>query len=108
VSDKYTVPLCRLRHRELHRYGDEASWWTAVSIDPLPIAVGLWKCSQIDSKVSLATIKRLEATSGELIANRPTIAALQNAVESAGGVFIAENGGGPDVHLRAPVSTKHK
>jgi transcriptional regulator with XRE-family HTH domain len=60
------------------------------------------------SKVSLATIKRLEATRGELIANRPTIAALQNALESAGVVFIAENGGGPGVRLRDPVSTKHK
>ena len=54
------------------------------------------------SKVSLATIKRLEATRGELIANRPTIAALQNALESAGVVFIAENGGGPGVRLRDP------
>ncbi len=26
VSDEYTVPVCRLHHRELHRYGDEASW----------------------------------------------------------------------------------
>ena len=33
VSDEYTVPLCRLHHRELHRYGDEVSWWAAVSID---------------------------------------------------------------------------
>jgi ERF superfamily len=47
VSDEYTVPLCRLHHRELHRYGDEASWWAAVSIDPLPIALGLWKRSQL-------------------------------------------------------------
>ena len=38
VSDEYTVPVCRLHHRELHRYGDEASWWAGVSIDPLPIA----------------------------------------------------------------------
>jgi transcriptional regulator with XRE-family HTH domain len=60
------------------------------------------------SKVSVATIKRLEATRGELIANRPTIAALQNALESAGVVFIAENGGGPGVRLRNPVSTKHE
>ena len=27
VSDEYTVPVCRLHYRELHRYGDEASWW---------------------------------------------------------------------------------
>ena len=60
------------------------------------------------SKVSLATIKRLEATRGELIANRPTIAALQNALEFAGVVFITENGGGPGVRLRDPLSTKHK
>jgi hypothetical protein len=25
VSDEYTVPVCRVHHRELHRYGDEAS-----------------------------------------------------------------------------------
>jgi len=47
VSDEYTVPVCRLHHRELHRYGDEASWWAAVSIDPLPIALDLWKHSQL-------------------------------------------------------------
>jgi hypothetical protein len=42
VSDEYTLPLCRLHHRELHRYGDEASWWAGASIDPLPIALDLW------------------------------------------------------------------
>ena len=47
VSDEYTVPVCRLHHRELHRYGDEASWWAAISIDPLPIARELWKLSQL-------------------------------------------------------------
>jgi hypothetical protein len=46
VSDEYTVPLCRLHHRELHCYGDEASWWTGVSIDPIPIALGLWRKSR--------------------------------------------------------------
>ena len=38
VSDEYTVPVCRLHHRELHRYGDEASCWAGVGVDPLPIA----------------------------------------------------------------------
>jgi hypothetical protein len=46
VSDEYTVPVCRLHHRELHAYGDEASWWAAVSIDPLPIALELWQRSR--------------------------------------------------------------
>jgi hypothetical protein len=46
VSDEYTVPLCRLHHRELHRYGDEASWWAGVNIDPLPVALELWRRSR--------------------------------------------------------------
>ena len=46
VSDEYTVPVCRVHHRELHGYGDEASWWAGVSIDPLPIALELWRCSR--------------------------------------------------------------
>jgi hypothetical protein len=28
VSDEFTVPLCRGHHREVHRHGDEAAWWT--------------------------------------------------------------------------------
>jgi hypothetical protein len=27
VSDEFTVPLCRGHHREVHRCGDEATWW---------------------------------------------------------------------------------
>jgi ERF superfamily len=46
VSDEYTVPVCRLHHRELHRYGDEASWWAGVNIDPLSIALELWRRSR--------------------------------------------------------------
>jgi hypothetical protein len=46
VSDGYTVPVCRLHRRELQRYGDEASWWAAVNIDPLPIALELWQRSR--------------------------------------------------------------
>jgi hypothetical protein len=46
VSDEYTVPVCRLHHRELHRYGDEASWWAGVNVDPLPIARELWTRSR--------------------------------------------------------------
>lgn len=46
VSDEYTVPVCRIHHRELHRYGDEASWWAGVSLDPAPIALALWRRSR--------------------------------------------------------------
>ena len=27
VSDEFIVPLCRCHHREVHRSGDETSWW---------------------------------------------------------------------------------
>jgi hypothetical protein len=46
VSDEYTVPVCRTHHRELHRYGDEASWWAGVNIDPVPLALELWRQSR--------------------------------------------------------------
>jgi hypothetical protein len=43
VSDEYTVPLCRGHHRELHRAGNEVTWWSSVSVDPMPIARALWR-----------------------------------------------------------------
>ena len=52
VSDEFTVPVCRTHHRELHRYGDEASWWAAVQVDPIPIALDLWRRSHDAGKSS--------------------------------------------------------
>ena len=48
VSDEYTVPLCRTHHRQVHRVGNEAEWWTAIDpdIDPLEVAKGLWEQSR--------------------------------------------------------------
>jgi hypothetical protein len=43
VSDEFTVPVCRVHHRELHRHGDETAWWQTTKIDPLPIARRLWQ-----------------------------------------------------------------
>jgi hypothetical protein len=42
VSDKFTVPICRLHHRELHRRGNARVWWQNQGIDPLPAAATLW------------------------------------------------------------------
>jgi hypothetical protein len=42
VSDEFTVPLCRGHHRELHRHGDEAAWWTRLGLDPIATARTLW------------------------------------------------------------------
>jgi hypothetical protein len=51
VSDEFTVPLCRLHHRELHRHGDELAWWRTFKIDPLPIALELWHRARPDAAV---------------------------------------------------------
>jgi hypothetical protein len=42
VSDEFTVPLCRAHHREVHRCGDEGSWWQNTGTDPLVAARSLW------------------------------------------------------------------
>ena len=43
VSDEFTVPLCSIHHRELHRHGDERVWWSAHGIDALRVAEELWE-----------------------------------------------------------------
>ncbi|MGP0089099.1 MAG: ERF family protein [Xanthobacteraceae bacterium] len=48
VSDEFTVPVCRIHHRELHRHADEAAWWDQVKIDPLPVALRLWQHSRLN------------------------------------------------------------
>jgi hypothetical protein len=42
VSDEFTVPLCRGHHREVHRCGDEATWWLKTGIEPRAAARVLW------------------------------------------------------------------
>ena len=48
VSDEFTVPLCRVHHRELHRHGAELAWWQSIRIDPLPVARRLWQHARHD------------------------------------------------------------
>jgi hypothetical protein len=48
VSDEFTVPVCRIHHRELHRSGDEAAWWRKLNIDPLPFALKLWQDTRLN------------------------------------------------------------
>lgn len=42
VSDEFTVPLCRVHHRELHRTGKELDWWSRTGIEPVQTARTLW------------------------------------------------------------------
>jgi hypothetical protein len=43
ISDRFTVPVCRLHHRELHRRGNERAWWQGYGIAPLDVAAALWQ-----------------------------------------------------------------
>jgi hypothetical protein len=42
VSDEFTVPLCRVHHRDLHSSGSEIAWWEKRSIDPVATSRTLW------------------------------------------------------------------
>ena len=42
VSDRFSVPICRLHHRELHQRGNERAWWQKQGINPLGAAAMLW------------------------------------------------------------------
>jgi hypothetical protein len=48
ASDEFTVPLCRMHHREVHRAGDERAWWKAANIDPLKVAHKFWKDTRLN------------------------------------------------------------
>jgi hypothetical protein len=55
VSDEFLVPICRLHHRELHRSGDEATWWQKLNIDPIPVALRLWQQTQAGPELVATT-----------------------------------------------------
>ena len=48
ASDEFSVPLCRVHHRAVHRARDERAWWQAAGIDPIKVARKLWKDTRID------------------------------------------------------------
>ena len=50
VSDEFTVPLCATHHTQLHNTTKEREWWQERKVDPLMIAVTLWRESQSRSQ----------------------------------------------------------
>lgn len=79
-----------------------------VSIRQIKAARALLGWSQQDlatvANVSIPTIKRLEASEGELGGRKETGLSLVSALEKAGIDFIEQNGGGPGVRLRVATS----
>jgi hypothetical protein len=62
VSDEFTVPVCRLHHRELHQHGDEGAWWSGLAIDPIPIAFALWRSTHRNGAFGSATGEETQDT----------------------------------------------
>ena len=54
--DRYAVPLCAACHAKQHRIG-ELTFWSALSIDPLNVALRLWTVSA-DVKAGERTVFR--------------------------------------------------
>jgi hypothetical protein len=54
ASDEFTVPLCRIHHRLVHRVGNEAAWWKEAGIEPLKAASKLWKRTRLEGRPSEA------------------------------------------------------
>jgi hypothetical protein len=71
VSDEFTVPVCRVHHRELHRSGDEAAWWRSFSIDPVPVALKLWQQTRGNGELSCSN----EAATHAKTADAPEVSA---------------------------------
>jgi hypothetical protein len=61
VSDEFTVPLCRGHHREVHRHGDETSWWQQLGLDPAGAARALW----LETHLQLLGAKKLAAVADD-------------------------------------------
>jgi ERF superfamily len=76
VSDKFTVPVCRLHHRELHRRGNERAWWQKQGIEPLAVAAALWKQTHIVEEVTNGSSEGdpREQANGSHFGNGPTTA----------------------------------
>ncbi len=64
-------------------------------------ALAAWDQQTLADKAGLAvnTIRRMEAGDGPIQSNTETLRKAQAALEAAGVVFIAENGGGAGVRL---------
>jgi hypothetical protein len=81
VSDEFTVPLCRVHHRELHRHGAEIAWWQSIKIDPLPVAQRRWQRTQLNAAKGAVNI---DTRSAAAMANEPGADLVANRSDPAG------------------------
>jgi hypothetical protein len=94
VSDEFTVPLCRIHHREIHRQGDEAAWWSKVSIDPVPVALKLWQHTRLNG-TAFPIIGGTEVKSATLKQeSRQELAATSDDPDTDAGSSLSQNADG--------------
>jgi hypothetical protein len=55
-DDQWVVPLSPEAHRDQHQH-DEMAWWRSKGIDPVVVALALWKASG-DEEVACEIIRR--------------------------------------------------
>jgi hypothetical protein len=82
VSDEFTVPLCRVHHREAHRSRNERAWWRRIGINPLKIAEMLWRKTRLPepkAETGTASASRYPELAESRI--KPTAVAQGNAAE---------------------------
>ena len=73
VSDEFTVPLCRTHHRDLHSVGDEERWWTEQHLDPLSVAITLWRTSRPLPELKLAAVDDGSKSGGDNIVQKSAL-----------------------------------
>jgi hypothetical protein len=82
VSDEFTVPLCRLHHREAHRSRNECVWWRRLGLDSLKIAEMLWRKTRLpEPKVETETASALAYAGLSATSIEPAAAAQPNAAD---------------------------
>lgn len=46
AGDQWCIPMCRRCHDAVENAGDEIAWWARQGIDPVPLAIELWRVSK--------------------------------------------------------------
>jgi hypothetical protein len=92
VSDEFTVPMCRVHHDELHRQGDEEAFWRDYGIDPVPIALALWRRTRPESICAPKTSARLFVETEPVASLAEGMAPIEAAVSKNSGLAIPRAG----------------
>src|SRR5262249_8788628 len=67
ASDEFTVPLCRIHHRLVHRVGNEAAWWQDVGIDAITAARKLWQQTRTNASAEWMAQVRQRIIEAEVV-----------------------------------------